>query len=383
MASSESDIRQRGLSRDRVVEGALSLVQEAGIEALTMRALADRLGVKAASLYWHVRDRTELLRLVASSLLQKVPGVDYGLGWRTAILGACASFSAVVSTHRDAPRLLLEVPEVLDRSSLLRGLNERLTDAGLPAAEARQTARMMLVHLLYSSLRPVEKVVPEPSMPASVAVDTGSRGLALRAGAGMDTLARVPPEAIAAAVVVDGRSVLARRRRGMGRAEVELSPKYPWYIRVKGPTWNTSLDLSGLDVREIQLDGGTSRVDIILPRPRGIVPINVTGGVVGVQLHRLPGVPVAAEISLGALQVRLDSFFVRAATTGSHWESEGASAYPDRYAIRISSGAVQVTLDADAPPLGHTEAEDGAVYEGNPSLAIEVLLDGVERRVGR
>jgi AcrR family transcriptional regulator len=57
---SPEEERQRGLTRERLVGAALELVNEGGLDALSMRALADRLDVKAASLYWHVRDRREL-----------------------------------------------------------------------------------------------------------------------------------------------------------------------------------------------------------------------------------------------------------------------------------------------------------------------------------
>ncbi len=64
--------KEPGLSRSRLVAEALGLVQEGGLEALSMRGLADRLNVKAASLYWHVRDRRELLELLAESILETV-----------------------------------------------------------------------------------------------------------------------------------------------------------------------------------------------------------------------------------------------------------------------------------------------------------------------
>src|SRR5258708_22888176 len=57
----------RGLSRERLVGAALQLINEDGLDALSMRALADRLDVKAASLYWHVRDRRGLLGVLAEA----------------------------------------------------------------------------------------------------------------------------------------------------------------------------------------------------------------------------------------------------------------------------------------------------------------------------
>src|SRR4029077_19910430 len=73
--------KEPGLSRARLVSEALGLVQEEGLDALSMRGLADRLNVKAASLYWHVRDRRELLELLAESILGRVAPPSPG-AWR-------------------------------------------------------------------------------------------------------------------------------------------------------------------------------------------------------------------------------------------------------------------------------------------------------------
>jgi len=55
---SPDDERQQGLTRERLVGAALDLIGEEGLEGLSMRALADRLQVKAASLYWPSRSWT-------------------------------------------------------------------------------------------------------------------------------------------------------------------------------------------------------------------------------------------------------------------------------------------------------------------------------------
>ena len=51
-----------GLSRERLVAAGLETLEADGLDGLSMRAVADRLGVKAASLYWHVRDRRRCSR---------------------------------------------------------------------------------------------------------------------------------------------------------------------------------------------------------------------------------------------------------------------------------------------------------------------------------
>jgi len=79
---SPEEERPHGLTRDRLVEAALGLINEEGLDGLSMRALAERLEVKAASLYWHVRDRGELLELLAESILETVVQPRRGAGWR-------------------------------------------------------------------------------------------------------------------------------------------------------------------------------------------------------------------------------------------------------------------------------------------------------------
>jgi TetR/AcrR family tetracycline transcriptional repressor len=54
-----------GLSVAAIVDEALTVIAERGVEGLTMSALAERLGVRSPSLYHHVRDKAELLDLVA------------------------------------------------------------------------------------------------------------------------------------------------------------------------------------------------------------------------------------------------------------------------------------------------------------------------------
>src|ERR1700674_2765300 len=106
---------KESLSRARLVAEALGLVQEEGLEALSMRALADRLHVKAASLYWHVRDRRELLELLAESILDGVP-VPRATGWRDAGLRTAATLQHTGAWQQDAARIILEVPEAIKRS---------------------------------------------------------------------------------------------------------------------------------------------------------------------------------------------------------------------------------------------------------------------------
>jgi hypothetical protein len=241
---------------------------------------------------------------------------------------------------------------------------------------------MAIAHVIASAA-PIQEPLVEAGSIATIAIDSGSRGVLVRPGLDMQGLIRTAGDgASAAPAIVRGERVVVRRLRGVGYGEIELNPRHPWRFQIQGATWNTVLEVGGLDVRAIKLDSGAAKVECYLPRPRGVVPIEVSGGVVGLSLHRPRGVAVAADISPGALRVRLDDYAVNATVADSHWESvQGASEAPDRYQLRINSGAVQVTLDSKAKAVDPVIAELPVESVGEPVSALEILLDGVESRI--
>jgi AcrR family transcriptional regulator len=372
------------LTRERLVTAALDLINEEGLDGLSMRALADRLEVKAASLYWHVRDRRELVELLAESILATVRPASASSSWRSAFTNAGVALKERVARQKDADRILLEVPDALEGSTTFAELKRQLQVAGLPTAEAAGVAHLAMVQVIRATTaadRPVIKAGSE----ASIAIDSGSRGVVLRAGTGMQTIVRAAHDRTSAApAIVRGDSVVVRRLRGVGLGEIELNPRHAWRFKIQGATWNTVLDAGDLDVREVKLDSGAAKVECFLPIPSGVVPILVSGGVVGLKLHRPRGVAVAADVSTGVVRLRLDELSIKAVVNDLQWESEeGASVAADRYQLRISGGAVQVDLDAYTPKeqrvdAGHVAEEQLA---GEPASALEILLDGVEKRV--
>src|SRR5512140_1176538 len=70
------------LDRDQIVTAALGIVDHEGVEALSLRRLAVALRVTPMSIYWHVRDKAELLELVGQAVLAEIE-IPPGRGdWR-------------------------------------------------------------------------------------------------------------------------------------------------------------------------------------------------------------------------------------------------------------------------------------------------------------
>jgi AcrR family transcriptional regulator len=74
--------RRPRLTRERVVTEALAAIAEDGVQALTMRSLAARLGVVPGAVYHHVRNKQQLQDLVLDNVLAEVDvHLDSSLGW--------------------------------------------------------------------------------------------------------------------------------------------------------------------------------------------------------------------------------------------------------------------------------------------------------------
>lgn len=70
------------LSRDQIIAAALTLVDEQGLDALTMRRLANALNVEAMSLYNHVRDKGDLIHGMVLRVLSEIEQPEAALSWR-------------------------------------------------------------------------------------------------------------------------------------------------------------------------------------------------------------------------------------------------------------------------------------------------------------
>ncbi|HEY0255414.1 MAG TPA: TetR family transcriptional regulator, partial [Kofleriaceae bacterium] len=71
MAKRKPERREDALSRDRIVDAAIELLDEAGETGLTFRALAARLATGPGAIYWHVADKTALLVAACDAIVAR------------------------------------------------------------------------------------------------------------------------------------------------------------------------------------------------------------------------------------------------------------------------------------------------------------------------
>jgi AcrR family transcriptional regulator len=87
------------LNRARVLQAGVALADEAGLEAFSMRALAQELGVVAMALYKHVANKDELLDGMVDIVFGEIELPPAQLDWRTAMRGRALSTREVMKRH--------------------------------------------------------------------------------------------------------------------------------------------------------------------------------------------------------------------------------------------------------------------------------------------
>jgi AcrR family transcriptional regulator len=98
------------LSREVIIDAALALVDEGGLEALSMRAIGASLGVHAMSLYNHVANKAALLDGLHERLILALEFDLAGLDWTEALRAAAGAYRKVALAHPQAFVLLATRP---------------------------------------------------------------------------------------------------------------------------------------------------------------------------------------------------------------------------------------------------------------------------------
>ena len=87
------------LSRERALVAAVALADREGIGALTMRKLADELGVEAMSLYHHVANKEEILDGMVDMVFAEIDLPRCDVGWKAAMRERGRSVRAALNRH--------------------------------------------------------------------------------------------------------------------------------------------------------------------------------------------------------------------------------------------------------------------------------------------
>ena len=144
----------RGVTAETVLQTAAQLIERDGVKALTMRSLADRLGVAVTSIYWHVGGRDQLLDSLVEHLLRELANLP---------VEGVAPVERIASLARSQRRVLIERQHLLgiaherDRTPQLflpiqQALAAELAEIGVTGTDAALILRAVQVHVISSAV---------------------------------------------------------------------------------------------------------------------------------------------------------------------------------------------------------------------------------------
>jgi len=203
------------LTRDTVLRAALELLDEVGIDGLSTRKLAERLGVQSPTLYWHFKNKGELLDAMAEAIMLERHDASLprpGEAWDAWLLDNARSFRRALLAYRDGARLHAGTrPRALHFGSIERKV-ALLGDAGFAPDEAVDVmyalGRFVVGWVLEEQAEPdgdADAPLPDPAEYPLLAKGWAAR----RERSGDEAFER------GVAWIVDGaRARLAARRRG-------------------------------------------------------------------------------------------------------------------------------------------------------------------------
>jgi len=167
------------LTRRRVADAALVLIDDRGLEGLSMRKLGASLGVEAMSLYNHVSNKDDLLHAVTDELYVKILAA-YGEprgDWRSKARRMAAGYVHVAAEHPNAIPLLVERPVTTPRGqefmSLVVSIFDDVTDDMRLAALAFSVVAGSVEKKLVQEQNMVRQLADGPAPSQETTDDTG------------------------------------------------------------------------------------------------------------------------------------------------------------------------------------------------------------------
>lgn len=141
MSTPAEEDRRGRLDREAVLRAAIALIDDEGLDALTMRSLADRLEVVPMALYRHVRNKDDLIDGVLDRAAAEVRLPTDDLGWRDGLAALARSIRDTMLRHPAVAARVIDRPSLGPASiqigeygmGLLRdaGFDDRVAEQGL------------------------------------------------------------------------------------------------------------------------------------------------------------------------------------------------------------------------------------------------------------
>jgi AcrR family transcriptional regulator len=144
-----TDRRTDALSKERIVEAAIEILDTEGESALTFRALAARLATGSGAIYWHVANKDDLLAATADDVIARVmTGMVSGAEPREAIRAVASGVFDAIDAHPWVGAQLSREPWQSAMLQIFEGVGGQLQALGVPERAQFDCASALVNYVL-------------------------------------------------------------------------------------------------------------------------------------------------------------------------------------------------------------------------------------------
>ncbi|MGE0387549.1 MAG: TetR/AcrR family transcriptional regulator [Gammaproteobacteria bacterium] len=141
---------RRGLTREQIIDTAVLIANETGLESISFRQIATRLGVTPMACYHHVANKDELVDLVVARTLErelKPPRITPDTPWQTVFRGAVKRLHEVMDSHPMVLEAIVRSPFHPNSMEISQRIFDAFDRAGLSPEQSRTLFDLTLSYL--------------------------------------------------------------------------------------------------------------------------------------------------------------------------------------------------------------------------------------------
>jgi AcrR family transcriptional regulator len=147
-ANKRSHRREESLSRDRIIEEAIELLDDEGESGLTFRALAERLATGAGAIYWHIANKNDLLTAACDTVVARTMNETAVTTPEATIRAVALGLFDVIDDHPWVGSALTSTPGLSPIVRILERIGQQIRALGVPDQQQWASAGALMAYIL-------------------------------------------------------------------------------------------------------------------------------------------------------------------------------------------------------------------------------------------
>jgi AcrR family transcriptional regulator len=140
--------REESLSRERIIEASIELLDSSGEEGLTFRALSERLATGPGAIYWHIANKSDLLTAACDSVVERTIDEIVVTTPEATIRAVALGLFDVIDEHPWVGSALTSVEGLSPIVRILERIGQQIRALGVPAAQQWAAAGTLMAYIL-------------------------------------------------------------------------------------------------------------------------------------------------------------------------------------------------------------------------------------------